>query len=114
MNPSKPHEAADHEFVEVDASAGVTQDHVKLSDLREVALTVTADLGRTSMLVRDVLDLKRGSVVAMDKLAGEMTDVYVNGAPLARGEVVVIADGLHVRIGELVGFDESHSVDDEE
>jgi len=55
------------------------------------------------MLVREVLDLKQGSIVPLDKLAGEMTDIYVNGIPLAKGEVVVIGDSLHVRVGEILG-----------
>ena len=67
------------------------------------------------MLVREVLELKRGSIVQLDKLAGEMTDIYVNGLHLARGEVVVIADVLHVRIGEIVGREEkSFEEQDEE
>jgi flagellar motor switch protein FliN/FliY len=46
---------------------------------------------------------KVGAVIQLDKLAGEMTDIYLNGLPLARGEVVVIGDSLHIRIGEILG-----------
>ncbi|MBM3290634.1 MAG: flagellar motor switch protein FliN, partial [Candidatus Hydrogenedentes bacterium] len=69
-------------------------------------------LGACTMLVRDVLALQRGSVVQLSKLAGEMTDIYLNGLPLARGEVVVIGDTLHVRIGEIVGQEKQGDVFD--
>lgn len=77
--------------------------NLAIDDLKRVRLTISADLGSCDMLVREVLDLHRGSVVQLSKLAGEMTDVYVNGQPLAKGEVVVIGDTLHVRIGEIAG-----------
>ena len=77
--------------------------NLAIDDLKRVKLTLSADLGSCNMLVREVLDLHRGSVVQLSKLAGEMTDVYVNGQALAKGEVVVIGDTLHVRIGEIVG-----------
>jgi len=50
--------------------------------------------------------------VQLSKLAGEMTDIYLNGLPLARGEVVVIGDTLHVRIGEIVGQEKQGDVFD--
>ena len=107
----QPHE---HEFREVSPQGAYGEERLSLEDLRQVRMSLTAHLGSCSMTVREVLALKRGAVVTLDKLAGEMTDVFVNGLPLARGEVVVIADELHVRIGEIVGqedrsiFDEGH------
>jgi len=86
--------------------------HLKLDDLKRVKLTVSADLGGCPMLVRDVLALQRGSVVQLSKLAGEMTDIYLNGLPLARGEVVVIGDTLHVRIGEIIGQEKQGDLSD--
>lgn len=87
--------------------AGIkSPEHLDIDDLKDVRLTVTADLGKCRMLVREILDLKRGSVIQLDKLAGEMSDVCVNGLPLARGEVIVIADTLHIRIGEIIGAEE--------
>ena len=77
--------------------------HLDLDNLKKVMLKVTADLGMAGMLVRDIIQLKEGSIVALNKMAGEMTDVYVNGLPLAKGEVVVIGDTLHVRISEILG-----------
>ncbi|HOV73339.1 MAG TPA: FliM/FliN family flagellar motor switch protein [Candidatus Hydrogenedentes bacterium] len=74
-----------------------------IEDLKKVRLVLTIDLGQTTLAVRDVLELKQGSVVPLNKLAGEMTDIFVNGIPLAKGEIVVIADGIHVRIAEIIG-----------
>jgi flagellar motor switch protein FliN/FliY len=103
MAEKKPEEARDHEFAEIAGGEGPASLHLSQDDLGEVVLNVAADLGRRKMLVREVLNLKRGSVVALDRLAGEMTDILVNGLPLARGEVVVIGDTLHVRISEVIG-----------
>jgi flagellar motor switch protein FliN/FliY len=96
-------QAQDHEFAEVVPLEEPSELHLALEDLSKVSLTITAELGKCVMPVREVLELKRGSVVALDKQAGEMTDICVNGLPLARGEIVVIGDTLHVRIGEVTG-----------
>ena len=77
-------------------------DSLSLGDVMKVRLTVAADLGRAPMKVRDVIDLKVGSIVTLNKMAGELTDVYVNGLPLAKGEVVVLNDTLHVRVSEIL------------
>ena len=97
------HDVQPMQFDEVSERGAFPEDQLSLHDLRNVRLNITADLGQCTMLVRDVLALKRGSVVALNKLAGEMTDLYANGIPLAKGEVVVIADSLHVRISEITG-----------
>ena len=99
--------AEDHEFVEMKPTAGETGGHtLDFSDLYPIPLHVSADLGKTGMLVQDILELKVGSIVSLDKMAGEMTDVYVNGLHIARGEVVVIADTLHIRLAEIIGVNE--------
>lgn len=103
MDKSQPRHAADHTFEEIVPAPVTSPERLVIEDLNYVKLSITADLGTSDMLVRDVLELKRGSVIQLSKLAGEMTDIYVNGLPLARGEVVVIGDALHVRIGEIVG-----------
>ncbi len=73
--------------------------------LRDVDLDLKIELGRTHMLLEDVLKLRKGSVVALDKLAGDPVDLYVNGRLVARGEVLVLNDNFCVRIAELVGSD---------
>jgi flagellar motor switch protein FliN/FliY len=70
--------------------------------VRDVELDVNIELGRTHMHLSDVLRLKRGSVVPLDKLAGDPVDIYVNDRLIARGEVLVLNDNFCVRVAELV------------
>lgn len=77
-------------------------ENLTLDDVMNIRLSISANLGRAPMKVRDVIQLKVGSIVTLNKMAGELTDVYVNGLPLARGEVVVINDSLHVRMSEIL------------
>jgi flagellar motor switch protein FliN/FliY len=73
-----------------------------LNLLSDVNLHVKIELGRTRMLVEDVLRLGEGSVVELDKLAGDPVDVYVNERHVARGEVLVVNDNFCVRISEIL------------
>lgn len=73
--------------------------------LRDVDLDLKIELGRTHMLLEDVLSLRRGSVVTLDKLAGDPVDLFVNGRLVARGEILVLNDNFCVRVAELVGSD---------
>ncbi len=73
-----------------------------LSVLADVAMSVTVELGRARMKVRDLLSLTTGSVVELDRAAGAAVDVLVNGTVVARGDVVVIDDELGVRITDVV------------
>lgn len=70
--------------------------------LADVNLHVKIELGRTRMLVEDVLQLGEGAVVELDKLAGDPVDVYVNDRHVARGEVLVLNDNFCVRINEII------------
>ncbi|MCC5828984.1 MAG: flagellar motor switch protein FliN [Phycisphaeraceae bacterium] len=70
--------------------------------LGDVDLNVMVELGRTEMLVEDVLRLAAGSVVELDKLAGDPVDVYVNQQLVARGEVLVLNDNFCIRISEIL------------
>lgn len=70
--------------------------------LRDVELNVKIELGRSRMLVEDVLKLAEGSVVELDKLAGDPVDVFVNERLVARGEVLVLNDNFCVRVNEIV------------
>lgn len=82
------------------ASNGATTREIDL--LADVNLNVTIELGRTRMLVEDVLRLGEGSVVELDKLAGDPVDVFVNGRHVARGEVLVVNDNFCVRVSEIL------------
>jgi len=70
--------------------------------LKDVQLHVKVELGRTYMFVEDVLRLGEGSVVELDKLAGDPVDVYVNDRLVARGEVLVLNDNFCVRVSEII------------
>jgi flagellar motor switch protein FliN len=70
--------------------------------LRDVELNVKIELGRSRMLVEDVLKLGEGSVVELDKLAGDPVDVFVNDRLVARGEVLVLNDNFCVRVNEIL------------
>lgn len=70
--------------------------------LRDVDLNVKIELGRSRMLVEDVLKLGEGSVVELDKLAGDPVDIFVNERLVARGEVLVLNDNFCVRVNEIL------------
>ncbi len=70
--------------------------------LMDVALEVSVELGRSHMSIGEILALRTGSVIELDKLAGEPVDVSVNGTLIARGEVVVVDEKFGVRITEVV------------
>ena len=70
--------------------------------LRDVELDVTIELGQSRMLIQDVLKLVEGSVVELDKLAGDPVDVFINKRLVARGEVLVLNDNFCVRVNEIV------------
>ncbi|HMS54984.1 MAG TPA: flagellar motor switch protein FliN [Fimbriimonadaceae bacterium] len=70
--------------------------------LMDIPLELSVELGRVKMMVRDIVELGTGSIVEIEKAAGEPVDVLVNGRPVARGEVVVIEDNFGVRITEIL------------
>lgn len=73
--------------------------------LSDVDVNVTIELGRTRMLVEDVLRLAEGAVVELDKLAGDPVDVFVNERLVARGEVLVLNDNFCIRVNEILDAD---------
>ena len=75
---------------------------MKMDVLLDLHLPVSIELGRTNMLIRDILDLQRGSVVEFEKLASEPVDILINGKKMAEGEVVVIEKHFGIRITNLV------------
>ncbi len=83
-------------------SGGAPEDAGALEILMDIPLEISVELGRVRMLVREVVDLGSGSIVEIDKAAGEPVDVMVNGRLVARGEVVVIEDNFGVRITEIL------------
>lgn len=73
-----------------------------LGRVRDIPLEVTVELGRTRLLIRDILDLSPGSIIELDKIAGEPVDLFANGMLVARGEVIVIDDNFGVRLTEII------------
>ena len=70
--------------------------------LMDVPLQITVELGRTQKMVKEVLALGPGSVVELDKLAGEPVDILINEKPIAKGEVVVIDENFGIRVTEIL------------
>jgi flagellar motor switch protein FliN/FliY len=89
------------EFPEFKAMAAATEAG-SLNHLLEVAVCVTAELGRVTMSVGEILKLGIGSVVELDRAISEPIDLLVQGVPFARGEVVVIEDRFAIRIQEIL------------
>jgi flagellar motor switch protein FliN/FliY len=79
-----------------------TQSSRRLELLMDVPLDVSVELGRTRMSIQDLLNLSPGSVVELDKVAGEPLDVLINNRLIARGEAVVVNDKFGVRITDIV------------
>ena len=78
--------------------------------IMEVPLQVTVEIGRTRRRVQDILSYTKGSLVVLDKLAGDQVDVFVNGKCIAKGDVVVVDDNFGVRITEIVQMDGSEGL----
>ena len=73
-----------------------------ISLIMDLPLQVTVELGRTQKLIRDILEFGSGSIIELDKLAGEPVDILVNGKAIAKGEVVVIDESFGVRITDII------------
>lgn len=74
----------------------------KLHFLKDLPMNIYIELGRTQMQIKDILELERGYVIELDKLASEPVDVFVNNKKIAEGEVVVIDKHFGIRITSLV------------
>ena len=81
-------------------SGGALRDLRRLSD---VPVDLTVEIGRTRLTVGETLELRQGSIVTLNRMAGEPVDLLVNGTPIARGEVVVIDEQFGLRITEVIG-----------
>ncbi len=83
-----------------DVNAMQSQENIAL--IKDVPLEVTVELGRTSKAISDILDFAPGTIIELDKIAGEPVDVLVNGKLVAKGEVVVIEENFGVRVTEII------------
>ena len=82
-------------------------DGAALERLRDVPVELAVEIGRTRMTIGETLALGPGSIVTLNRLAGDPVDLLVNGKPIARGEVVVIDEEFGVRISEIIGLETS-------
>lgn len=104
--PEQPKENASGslaEFEEFDSSSrSIAGANEKLGFLKDLQMNIYIELGRTQMQIKDILELERGYVIELDKLASEPVDVFVNNKKIAEGEVVVIDKHFGIRITSLV------------
>jgi flagellar motor switch protein FliN len=96
-----PEDPANADFGELSAGEAFGGE-VPLSMLLDLMLPVSIELGRTSMTVQDILRLGRGSVIQLDRVAGEPIDIYVGDRRFAQGEVVVLGEHFGVRITRII------------
>lgn len=68
----------------------------------KVPMEISVEIGRTKRLVRDILEFTQGTLVVLDKMAGEQVDLFVNGKCIAKGDIVVVEDNFGIRITEIV------------
>lgn len=104
---------AEDEFIKANFDALVDEGLEKQSGqdgnleiLLDIPVTLSIEIGRTLISIRNLLQLNQGSVVELDRLAGEPLDVFVNGTLIAHGEVVVVNEKFGIRLNDVVGPDE--------
>ncbi len=83
-------------------SSSVSGDEVNLDVILDVPVTISMEIGRTQINIRNLLQLNQGSVVELERFAGEPLDVLVNGTLIAHGEVVVINDKFGIRLTDVI------------
>ncbi|CAK4836473.1 unnamed protein product [Aphanomyces euteiches] len=90
------------QFNNLNAGQGMQADDTNLGLLLDIPLKVTVELGRTQKVIKDILELSQGSIIELDKLAGEPVDILVNNKLIAKGEVVVIDENFGVRVTDII------------
>lgn len=95
------YETAHFEDLEADDSASTHED-INLDVILDIPVTLSMEIGRTRIPIRNLLQLNQGSVVELDRLAGEPMDVLVNGTLIAHGEVVVVNEKFGIRLTDVI------------
>ncbi len=86
-----------------DSASPITDDERrKLDTIMDIPVTISMEVGRSKISIRNLLQLNQGSVVELDRLAGESLDVLVNGTLIAHGEVVVVNDKFGIRLTDVI------------
>ena len=100
--PSQPVNVAPAQFQAFDTNINPLMQQENIGLIMDVPLEVTVELGRTNKTIKEILDFSPGTIIELNKLAGEAIDLLVNGKYVAKGEVVVIEDNFGIRITEIV------------
>lgn len=91
------------EFENLEDTAGtLVEDEANLDIILDIPVTISMEIGRTQISIRNLLQLNQGSVVELDRLAGEPMDVRVNGTLVAHGEVVVVNEKFGIRLTDVI------------
>ncbi|WP_028110180.1 flagellar motor switch protein FliN [Ferrimonas futtsuensis] len=91
------------DFNEPKPSSGISDDErKKLDSILDIPVTISMEVGRSSISIRNLLQLNQGSVVELDRVAGEPLDVMVNGTLIAHGEVVVVNEKFGIRLTDVI------------
>jgi flagellar motor switch protein FliN/FliY len=90
------------QFADLGSATPVTPGSNNLDLVRDIQVRLSVELGRTEMVIQDILELTAGKVIELDRLAGEPLDIMVNGKLLAKGEVVVVDENFGVRITSII------------
>jgi flagellar motor switch protein FliN len=99
---SKTNDARQAEFDNLQNEGGTGPGDVSLDVILDVPVTLSMEVGRTRIPIRNLLQLNQGSVVELDRAAGEPLDVFVNGTLVAHGEVVVVNEKFGIRLTDVI------------
>jgi len=102
MDEQESAEAMQFQELEDDMLGSNIDDDINLDVILDVPVTLSMEIGRTQINIRNLLQLNQGSVVELDRLAGEPMDVLVNGTLVAHGEVVVVNDKFGIRLTDVI------------
>jgi flagellar motor switch protein FliN/FliY len=99
-------EEVSNSHVEGQKTSAASADELNLDVILDVPVTLSMEFGRTQISIRNLLKLNQGSVVELDRLAGEPLDILVNGTLVAHGEVVVVNDKFGIRLTDIISLSE--------
>ena len=102
LQPAQPVNVAPAQFQAFDNTINPLMQQENIGLIMDVPLEVTVELGRTNKTIKEILDFSPGTIIELNKLAGEAIDLLVNGKYVAKGEVVVIEDNFGIRITEII------------
>jgi len=102
QSPEEGYEPVEFDDMNSEAAARRPNGDTNLDVILDIPVTLSMEIGRTRVSIQDLLQLAKGSVVELDRMAGEPLDVLVNGTLVARGEVVVVNDKFGVRLSDVI------------